>query len=80
MRCDSCNYCYYDYSENYDYCWLGIDAYDNGRSCGCRYNQKTLDKWAEHQEKEEQEEYARMGKFFSEMDKEEQKEYFDGQN
>lgn len=67
MRCEYCKFNYYDYSDNYDYCWLGIEGYDNGKSCGCKYNMKTLKKFADHQEREEAEEYARMGRFFAEL-------------
>ena len=67
MRCESCNYCHYDYSDDMEVCWLGIDSYDNGKSCGCKYTQKTLDKWAAIQEKAEEEEYARMGEFFTKL-------------
>lgn len=60
MRCKTCNYLTWDYSENYEDCWLGIEAYDNGKSCGCRYSQKTLDRWAKQIEEQEAEYYKNM--------------------
>lgn len=68
MRCECCKYSYFDYGENYDYCWLGIESYDNGKTCGCKYNMKTLNKWAEHQEQAQDEEYKRMGEYFSQLE------------
>ena len=70
MRCHSCNYCVWDYSENYETCFLGIESFDNGKTCGCRYREKTLDKWAKELEEMEAEEYKRMGEYFMQMEKE----------
>lgn len=61
MRCDSCNYVTWDYSENYEDCYFGIEAYENSKgSIGCKYRQKTLDKWAKQIEEQEAEYYKNM--------------------
>lgn len=74
MRCNNCNYSYFNYSENYEDCRLSIpdDECTENRhgEFGCKYNQKTLDKQAKYIEQCEAEEYARMYEFFSREEKE----------
>ena len=61
MRCDSCNYLTWDYSENYETCSLGIESYENSKgSIGCKYRQKTLDRWSKQIEEQETEYYKNM--------------------
>lgn len=61
MRCSTCNYLTWDYSENYEDCILGIEADENSKgSIGCKYRQKTLDKWAKYIEEQEAEYYKNM--------------------
>jgi hypothetical protein len=66
MRCENCNYKIYDYSEDYETCWLGIEGDDNGKSIGCKYQQRTLDKWAKEIEQAEAYEYQRMYEYYKE--------------
>lgn len=77
MRCDNCPYNGYDHHENYPVCKLfGIDdefVYENSKgSIGCRFNRKTLKKYAYLKELEEQEICRQMGdfaKFLEEQDR-----------
>ena len=70
MRCNNCNYLYFDYSENYEDCRLGLGEENGKGECGCKYTQKQLDKFAKEIEEMEAEEYKRMGEFFSKLDNE----------
>ena len=75
MRCDSCNYNVWDYSENYETCWLGIEPYENSKgSCGCKYRRSTLEKWGNEIEEAQNEEYKRMGEYFSKLEEENETE------
>ena len=44
MKCDNCKYCQYDRADNVYLCRFGWEEEDSKGNCGCRYNQKTLDK------------------------------------
>lgn len=65
MRCKNCNYLIYNYSENYEECFFGFEDNENG----CKYRQKTLDKFSKEIEDMEAEEYSRMAEYFSKMEK-----------
>lgn len=68
MRCNECSFSYYDYSDNYEACWLGIEAYENSKgSCGCRYSMKTLKKWGDEAHKAEDEYYKAMSEAIEEF-------------
>ena len=44
MKCDNCKYCQYDWRDDMYLCRFGWEEEDSKGNCGCRYNQKTLDK------------------------------------
>ena len=44
MKCDNCKYCHYDRADDMYLCDFGWESEDSKGNCGCRYNQKTLDK------------------------------------
>ena len=70
MRCENCNYLYFDYSENYEDCRLGLGEENNKGEIGCKYTSKQLEKFAKEIEKMETIEYARMGEYFSKQESE----------
>lgn len=72
MRCEKCQYLIYDYSENYEDCFLGIpdeECSEYKGMFGCKYTQKQLDKSYEELRKAEDESYIDMGKWFEEQEK-----------
>lgn len=54
MKCEKCNYCQYDWSDDMYLCRFSWEDEDYKGNCGCRYNQKTLDKKYKTLLKEEQ--------------------------
>ena len=54
MKCEKCKYCQYDWSDDMYLCRFGWEDEDSKGNCGCRYNQKTLDKKYKALQKEEQ--------------------------
>lgn len=65
MRCKNCDYLYYDYSEGYEDCRLGLGDENDKGEIGCKYNRKQLEKFAKEMDEAEAEEYARMYEYFS---------------
>ena len=70
MRCKNCNYLYFDYSENYEDCRLGLGEENNKGEIGCKYTQKQLDKFAKEIDDMEFKEYERMAEYFSNKESE----------
>lgn len=54
MKCEKCKYCQYDWSDDIYLCRFGWEEEDSKGNCGCRYNQKTLDKKYKALQEEEQ--------------------------
>ena len=54
MKCEKCKYCQYDWGDDMYLCRFGWEDEDSKGNCGCRYNQKTLDKKNKTLQKEEQ--------------------------
>ena len=54
MKCENCKYCQYDLADDMYLCRFGWEEEDSKGNCGCRYNQKTLDKKYKALQKEEQ--------------------------
>ena len=67
MRCKNCNYLYYDYSENYEDCSLGLGEENNKGECGCKYTEKQLRKFAKEIEDMETQKYAKMAEYYSKV-------------
>lgn len=68
MKCEKCKYCQYDWSDDMYLCRFGWEEEDSKGNCGCRYNQKTLDKkykiLLEEEQKAETEFYEDFVKFY----------------
>lgn len=73
MRCKNCNYLYFDYSENYEDCRLGLGDDNYKGECGCKYTRKQLEKFANELDKAEAEEYSRMAEYFFKQESEDRK-------
>lgn len=67
MKCEKCKYCQYNYSDEMYLCRFGCEEEDSKGNCGCRYNQKTLNKkykiLLEEEQKAETEFYEDFVKF-----------------
>ena len=78
MKCENCKYCQYDGQECMYFCRFGWEEEDSKGNCGCRYNQKTLDKKYKALQKEEQyaanEFYENFCKFMEEREVQDDKD------
>lgn len=67
--CDQCEYLMYDYSEDYEYCWVLSEEHQYERAdgrCYCRFGAKKLKQFADEIEKAEAEYYEGFVKFMRE--------------